>query len=77
MGTRVHYSEVVTKPHLIDLVEDDWLLDTLPDDGACLVSPASTVGVDHRRRSSASRSLSCRFPRPRSCSQQQTTSSSL
>jgi len=33
MGTlRVHYSEVVTDPHLID-ADDDWALDVLPEDG--------------------------------------------
>lgn len=32
-GTRVHYSEVVTEPHLVDVELDDWLLDTLPEDG--------------------------------------------
>lgn len=34
---------LISKPHLLDVVDEDWMKDTLPDDGGCvaLIAPQS------------------------------------
>ena len=40
MSTTLHYS-LVGEPELLDILDEDWLRDTLPDDGALLSRPPS------------------------------------
>lgn len=34
-----HIAPLVQEPHLLDLVDDEWARDTLPDDGELPSSP--------------------------------------
>jgi hypothetical protein len=33
MSTTIHFS-LISEPHLLDIIDDEWMQDTLADDGA-------------------------------------------
>jgi hypothetical protein len=35
MASTIHYS-AITEPHLLDVVDEAWMRDTLPDDRKCM-----------------------------------------
>lgn len=34
MSTTIHFS-LISEPHLLDVIDDEWMEDTLADDGYC------------------------------------------